>query len=197
MSQESSKIIIKEVIPKRYREMVGSDEFMNLEVDPAFGQKWNLPNFSTKQTYDFGNKFYGKILKDESGMLEEGEKFYLTLVRLNPELGNIKKENTERMLDIIRGVGSGLHYNDIKYFVEDLKGSGANESEENYKLWEQAVVTYFNRNGIKLNSLPEDLPEEEYEALQKSERYHDISNKISFAFSPETCRRIIENKPYN
>jgi hypothetical protein len=197
--KEAPKIDIKEVFPSRYKKMIGEQKFSNLEVDPAFGQKWNLANLTTKDLYTFGNEFYKKIVANQEGMLDEGNKFYQTLVKFNPELKEVKIENTERMLDVIRGVGSGLHLNDVKYFVEELKGIGENESEENLKLWEQAYIAYFKRNGIEVkhSMIWEDPSDEETKKLMESPKYLELDHKIGFAFSPETCRRIISNNPYN
>lgn len=190
--KEPVKLNIQEVFPKKIKEMIGNvEEFTNLEVDPDFGQKWNLLNLTNKEVYVFANKFYRDILENLV-IQNEFKSFYKKLLEINPELKNINSENLERDLDIVRGVGSGLHFNDIKYFVEDLKGTAENEKEEDRELWTMAYLAYMKRNGFDF----ENMPDEDVEEFMETEEYFEVDGKIGFVFSKETLNRIIENKPY-
>lgn len=190
--KEQPDIEIKEIFPNLYKEMVEDPDFINLEVDPAFGQQWQLANLTMSDVYQIGNSFHKKIIKSKE-MLDSCEEFYKLLKKFNPDLKNITATDPDRMLDIICGVGSGLHYNDIKYFVEDLKGSAKNELNENAELWKEAFAAYMKRSGYDF----EIISDEDAEKIMQTEEYFNVDNKISFVFSPETCRRIIDNEPYN
>ena len=182
------KFEIKEIFPSEIQEMIGKHGFDTLKVDPQFGQNWDLSNLTTEDIYYFGNHFYKQ--RNEEGLSKQINKFYQTLLRLNPELENIKVDSIERILSVIRGVGSGLHFNDIKYFVEALKGDANNETEENKALEIQAHEEYFKRAGIDIKKDESEFSKQELSLVD------DLASKIGFTFSPETLNRIINNDPY-
>ncbi len=146
----------------------------NLKMQEGWGQNWNLGNL---QKLDYLNVIGNR--KENFDLIDEA---YNVLLSLNPSLKEIKTPNnpkdkyvdcykdaiTSARLDIIRGVASGLHLNDIKYFVENLKGTTKNQS--------------------LLCTLKEELA---YRAFRKN-----YGENIQFALSPETIKRIKEDKPY-
>lgn len=196
--KELPKIEIKQVFPKEIKDLIGEHGFGTLKVDQKFGQPWNLSNLTMEDVYYFGNTFYRDIISDINDMRKKCLLFYQTLISLNPELKNIETHNNiERILDVIRGVGSGLHYNDIKYFVEELNGSGENESKENQKLWREAYYAYMTREGFNIDKNESGLKDESVLDEGELKRFGILDGKIGYVFSPETCLRIIENKPYS
>lgn len=143
----------------------------NIKIDPDFGQKWNYGNLRNENDlWFFAEKNRGENLIN---------KFYNTLTELNPKLKNIKARTIDDKFAVIRGVGTGLHCNDIKYFVEEMNLDAKNESPENAQLWEKAFEKYMGRNGG------------DTELIQLK-----TDEKIGYVLSPETCKRVIENKPY-
>jgi len=72
-------------------------------------------------------------------------------------------------LDIIRGVASGLHFNDIKFFIEQMKGTAENDT----------LIHRFKEN----------------KAYKHYKKNYDGKN-LEFALSPETIKRILNNQPY-
>ncbi|MCX6751096.1 MAG: hypothetical protein NTZ83_06570 [Candidatus Pacearchaeota archaeon] len=179
MKKEFSDEVLKRVgmLPTKtgnitYRK-VGSN-MNNLKVQEEWGQNWNLGNLQTLENlHAIGNRKENFDLIDET---------YSTLLSLNPILNDIpipgspkdkyanvyKDAITSAKLDIIRGVASGLNFNDVKYFVQDLKGNAKNESLSHAIKERLAYRTFKKRYG----------------------------ETIEFALSPETIKRIKENKPY-
>ncbi|HEY1041602.1 MAG TPA: hypothetical protein VGE63_02665 [Candidatus Paceibacterota bacterium] len=161
-------------------ELTKSKDYKNLEVDNDFGQKWELGDFTKEVTFKYGDKLFDQMnVVDVSAQVEE---FYDELVKVNPALNQINVQTIEDKINVIRGIGSGLHVNDIKFFVEDLKGSAKNLVGNVRDLNEQAVRAYIERANLE---------GKEFEAVE------DAYSKVGFAFSPETAQRIIDNKPYN
>ncbi|MFA4936963.1 MAG: hypothetical protein WC575_01540 [Patescibacteria group bacterium] len=183
------EIEIKEVFPSEIKEMIGKHGFDTLKVDHEFGQNWNLANLTTEDVYYLGNQFYNQ--RNEQAVSEQINRFYQTLIRLNSELEDIKVDSIERKLDVIRGVGSGLHFNDIKYFIEELKGDAKNQSEQDRALEFKVIEAYYRRNGIDTNKDESELNEEELRFVDK------LEERVGYAFSPETAKRIINNIPYS
>ena len=179
---------IREIFPSKIKEMIGKHGFGTMKVDPHFGQNWNLANLTTEDVYYFGNQFYKD--RNEKDVSDKIDIFYQTLLRMNPELKNITVGNKERLLDVIRGVGSGLHFNDIKYFVENLKGDANNESEPARSLEEKAIGEYLKRNGVDIEKDESQVTEDDLKKID------ELYEKIGFAFSPETMNRIINDNPY-
>ena len=140
-------------------------KYNNDTIDIDFGQSWNTGKYNLSDILFLSNKkeFFNK----------ETVELYNYLISLNPTLKNIKVENNNRLVDIVRGLASGLHFNDIKYFVEDLKGDARNQLKDDDLLQEKAYKAYEERFG----------EENDY--------------KIGFALSPETANRVINNAKYD
>jgi len=163
--KKSPKLNIREIFPAKIREMVENHGLGTLKVDPHFGQTWNLSNISTEDVFYFGSQYYKD--RDKKDISEKIDTFYQTLLRMNPELQNIGVENKERLLDVIRGVGSGLHFNDIKYFVEELKGNANNEPAEMKTMDEQVMEAYLKRNGIDTDKDESQFSQEELKRVDE------------------------------
>jgi len=177
MKKEFSDEVLKRVgiIPTKIGNMIYvGNRINNLKVQNEWGQNWNLGNLQTLDNLQvIGNRKENFDLIDET---------YDTLLSLNPILKDIKIPNsptdkyancykdaiTSAKLSLIRGIASGLHFNDVKYYVQDLKGNAENESLLHSIKERLAYWRFKNRYGENIN----------------------------FALSPETIKRIKENKPY-
>jgi len=192
--KERPEIEIREIFRSRIKEMVGDHGNDTLRIISDFGQSWNLANLTVEDAFHFSNITYREINNPEI----EGKiyNFYNTLVRLNPELKNIETNgDIVNILHIIRGVGSGLHFNDIKYFVEVLKGNAENTPEEDQALEYQALEAFYLRNGLSAVEFDERDAEKIEAEIDAIEESYGLES-LNFALSPETSRRVIENRPY-
>lgn len=176
------------MFPVEITNTFGDRVFCNREVDPRFGQQWNLANLRAADLYYFGNTLYP--IRTDPAVVRQVNVFYEILVQLNPELSNIMSHNIEMKLDVIQGVGSGLHFNDIQYFVEELGGTLDNQSENDRSLEKQVEEAYFKRHGIDMNADFSTYTQDDLKLFDQ------LQNKIGFAFCPETARRIIDDEPY-
>jgi len=147
----------------------------NGKIDYRFGQEWNCGNlegiddvfYLTTRSYhypDLVNKFYNKMVK------------------LNPSLKDISAPENIDKLVLLRGVGSGLHLNDVKYFLENVNHDCKNESFVNEVLSSFAYFAY----GLRY---PENDKSEE-------KRQNGLGNDVDFALSPKTAKRVIFNNFY-
>lgn len=155
--------------PKNITELTESHGHNSLSMDPAFGESWELANVSGADL-DYLVKNFNSLT---AGLDPEAiaDTVYGVLVMLNPKLKDITANGLEDKLHVIRGVASGLHFNDIKYFVQDLQGHGGNESRESRQLTNKAWEAYYGRKG-------EDF------------------TQGGFILSFETATRMINNDPY-
>ena len=148
----------------------------NLQQDKKYGQEWNVGNLNS-----LDNLFLLSNNKDNFDLIDE---LYEVLLKLNPDLKNIILPNNNdkyaivlnppsplksAKLDIIRGVASGLHLNDIKFFVEKLKGDADNAKILHFMKETRAFNHYKNKYG----------------------------KSMEFSLSPETIKKIIKNESYN
>ena len=141
--------------------------YKNYKIDYKFGQKWNYGNLDGLDDFYYLTK---KVSPDLVNNL------YNQVCELNPSLKKIYAEENIQKYELLRGVGSGLHFNDLKYFIESLNCRGGNAGFINKKLMNLAWSSYENKNSSKRK---------------------DTGEIVDFALSPETAMRIIFNKPYN
>lgn len=114
--------------------------------DPDYIQQWRIKNnkvaegkyaqeYKLPQGMSYGDVYNASVNWPKDKVIS----LYNELVGLNPELKNISSsvENYKKdsrftnipIRDIIGGVGSKFKLDNIKYFVEELRGSGSNRRE--------------------------------------------------------------------
>ncbi|MBY0539184.1 hypothetical protein K2P56_01960 [Patescibacteria group bacterium] len=158
--------------------MKGRVERDNYMIDRLFGQSWNLGGLSPAELNYLANYFYP--IKGEQPPVDSHERIkalYEEIVSLNPELSGFPISDIGVQIDVIRGVASGLHVNDIRYFAKDLRGSGTNMSAYDRALCDKAQSLYYGQFGDR-------------------EQVKLTDGVTTFILSNETARRIIENRPY-
>jgi hypothetical protein len=172
--------------------MKGKSEIDNDTIDRAFGQSWSLGGFSLAElSYlikyyapNFGN---GEV---SESVVPQITTLYEMLVDVNPTLKAIPVKGILGKTHVVIGVGTGLHFNDIRYFVEDLEGHGFNRSPYDKALGDKAIEIYHARMGTELLRNSSHLTRTQEAQLNESNR------SVHYILSPETARRIIENRPY-
>ena len=87
---------------------------MNFKIVPEFGQKWNYERLKNADNLWFALR---KAWKNEDSI----NKLYEMIVKLNPKLKKIRVDTSWKKRAVLGGIASGLHYNDIKYYVQKLK----------------------------------------------------------------------------
>lgn len=148
----------------------------NGKIDYRFGQEWNCGGLD-----GVDDIFY--LAGEVKEYIDLEDRFYDTLLRLNPCLEGICADTREKRRGVLRGVGSRLHYNDIKYFIEDVNCDATNDNLINKLRWRLALTAYSLRNPSK----------EKNEAKIKQ----GLGGDIEFVLSPETSNRVIFNDFYN
>ena len=142
-------------------------DYKNNKMDYKFGQKWNYGNLDGLDDFHYlTEKVYPDLVNN----------LYDKMCELNPSLNKIYAKENMQKYELLKGVGSGLHFNDLKYFLENVNCSGKNGSFLNKKLMYLAWSSYDARNPSKRK---------------------DVEESINFILSPKTATRIIFNRPYN
>lgn len=144
-------------------------DYKNLKIDSKFGQEWN---YGSLDSIDDVFYFTEQQTKNYPDLLND---FYKKMCELNPSLKGISAKTEIEKYRLLRGVGSELHYNDIKYFIEKINGSGKNSNYVNGRLNNFANYVYDLRNSSEKNYSP----------------------GLDFVLCPETAIRSILNFSYN
>lgn len=144
-------------------------DYENLKIDSKFCQEWNYGSLDSADDVFY---FTEQQTKNSHDLLND---FYKKICELNPLLKGISAKTEIEKYRLLRGVGSELHYKDIKYFIEEINGSGGNGN-------------YVSRG---LNNLAHYV----YDLINSSEKNYNPG--LDFVLCPETAMRSILNIPYN